>query len=212
MRSAMEILRLGGADADNLDRVLPIMERQMHQLSRMVDDLIDASRVSRGKVVLQQAHEDLTEILREAADAARITADFGDRQIELVLSDHSLPIRADRVRLTQVFGNLLTNAAKFTGDHGRIVIAARRFGDQVRVAVRDDGIGIERHLLDGVFELFTQANPGGTSGLGIGLALVRSLIRSHGGTVEVHSDGPGRGSEFVVSLPLADAARPVPIR
>lgn len=209
LHSVLDVLREGRGSAESLERVLPIMERQLNQLTRMVDDLLDAGRANRGQVTLKKSNVDLCEVLRDVVSAVRIDHACGRRSIELVLGRDPIPLRADRVRLAQVFGNLLGNAVKFTGDDGRIVIRARCAGGRVKVSVRDDGIGIERGLLDRVFNLFTQAEPGRSGGLGIGLSLVRSLVRDHGGHVEAHSAGPGRGTEILVTLPVrADAVAP----
>jgi PAS domain S-box-containing protein len=202
IRSSLQVLReLPGAP----DEVCAMLERQVDQMVRLVEDLLEVSRITRGRVELRRERIELASVLRAALETSRPAIDAGRHAFELSLPDESLVVDADPVRLTQVFVNLLDNAAKYTPDGGHVALGAERQGDAVRVWVRDDGIGIPRHVLPRVFEPFTQAAhtlPRAAGGLGIGLALVAQLVDLHGGRIAAYSDGDGRGSEFVVTLPL----------
>jgi PAS domain S-box-containing protein len=201
LRSGIDILRIDGDDPAGRDRVLGVMERQMEQLVRMVDDLLDVSRITRGKVELRRQVVDLRDVVSCVLESA-IGDETGRREVCVELSEEPLPVLGDRARLIQVLGNLLGNAFKCTPLPGRIWITADREGNQARICVRDEGIGIEPERLDDIFEIFYQVDGGPKGGLGIGLTLVQSLVSLHGGTVEAYSDGRGRGSEFIVLLPL----------
>jgi PAS domain S-box-containing protein len=209
--SGLEVQRMLGP-GEETDQMRERMERQAGHLVRLVDDLLDVSRITRGKIDLRREHLDLAATVREAVEAFRPQAP--ERRLLLDLTAEPLPVEVDRIRLAQVLTNLLSNAAKFTGAGGEIRVGVGRDGDQAVVSVRDDGIGIARDMLPNVFDLFTQVQRSGTSfesGLGIGLTLVHRLVELHGGRVEVHSEGPGRGSEFLMHLPLTTAdTEPVP--
>jgi signal transduction histidine kinase len=184
-----------------------IIRRQIQHLVRMVDDLLDVSRITRGKVELRRQRLDLAEVLRQAAEASRPLADAKGQTLRLEFPAEALPLDGDATRLEQVVSNLLRNAVKFTEPGGHIELAVRREGSRAVVRVRDDGIGIPAVLLARVFDLFAQGEQGldrSGAGLGIGLTLVRSLVEIHGGSVEARSEGPGQGSEFEVWLPLAE--------
>jgi signal transduction histidine kinase len=186
-------------------RPVAIIRRQIQHLVRMVDDLLDVSRITRGKVELRRQGLDLVEILRHAADASRPLAESREQTLAVELPPAPLPLDGDATRLEQVFTNLLRNAVKFTDPEGHIEISARRRDGEAVVCVRDDGIGISADLLPRIFDLFAQGEQGldrSGAGLGIGLTLVRSLVEMHGGHVEARSAGPGEGSEFEVRLPL----------
>jgi signal transduction histidine kinase/ActR/RegA family two-component response regulator len=193
-----------------------MMKRQVDHMVRLVDDLIDISRISRGTIVLRREHVDLATVLRNAIDQSRPLVEAARHRLTLQVPDVPLYVEADPVRLAQVFVNLLNNAAKYAEPGGEIAVRVGRVDGSVRVAVRDRGIGIEPEMLPHVFELFTQGRREAHrahDGLGIGLTLVRNIVDMHGGQVEAHSDGRGLGSEFVVSLPLAalqSAQVPVP--
>ena len=218
VRNGLQVLRLAGSDPDR-ERACGMMDRQVHHLARLLDDLTDVSRIGQGKVVLRKERVDLRGVLAEAAEASRPLVDAGRHTLAVHRPPHAVPVEGDRTRLTQVFANLLNNAAKYTEPGGRIEVDVGADGGQAVVRVRDTGVGIPPELLPTVFELFAQV---GTSldrsqgGLGIGLALVRRLVELHGGSVGADSAGPGRGSTFTVRLPLAapgpagsDLARPV---
>ncbi len=187
-------------------RPVAIIRRQIQHLVRMVDDLLDVSRITRGKVELRRHGLDLNDVLRNAAESSRPLVEAREQTLGIELPPEPLSLDGDATRLEQVFTNLLRNAVKFTGRQGRIEIAARRRDGEAVVRVRDDGIGIPADLLPRIFDLFAQGEQGldrTSGGLGIGLTLVRSLVEMHGGRVEARSEGPGKGSEFEVRLPLA---------
>jgi two-component system CheB/CheR fusion protein len=213
LRNAVHILRRADADAALAARVHEMMERQIGHMVRLVDDLMEVSRISSGKIELRRAPVDLATVLKSAVEASRPLIEGSQHVLDVALPDEPLVLDADAVRLAQVFANLLNNAAKFTEDGGRIELAARREGAQVRVSVRDSGIGIGADMLSQVFDMFTQVRRGSDraqDGLGIGLSLVQSLIAMHGGSVEARSEGLGCGSEFVVRLPLLHGAAALP--
>jgi PAS domain S-box-containing protein len=193
-------------------REIDVIVRQVKHVSRLVDDLLDVARVARGTVSLVKTRIEPAAALRRAAAAtASLLAERAQR-LEIDVPEHGLAIDADEVRLTQIFDNLLSNATRYTPPGGTIWVSGRRVGDVVVLRVRDTGRGIEAALLPDLFETFVQGSQGADradGGLGVGLSLVRALTELHGGTVTVHSDGPGLGTEFVVRLP---AAMPAPER
>jgi CheY-like chemotaxis protein/two-component sensor histidine kinase len=204
--NALQILRMPRLDAGTVERSRDMMERQVHHLVRMVDDLLDVSRVMRGKIELRRERVELAMIVARAVETVQPLLDAQQHQLSVHLPLESLPIDADPVRLAQVVGNLLTNAAKYTEPGGRIWLTAERDGDAAALRVRDTGIGIAPHMLPRIFELFVQVDHASTKaqgGLGIGLTLVKNLVEMHNGTVEACSEGLGKGSEFVVRLPLS---------
>jgi PAS domain S-box-containing protein len=211
IRNALHIMKQPGADGAVVEQVREMMERQVQHMTRMVDDLLDVSRISRGKIELRKEVVDLAQVVTRTVEATRPLIE--DRRHELTVSLPPGPVRleADSTRLEQVLANLLSNAAKYTDQGGHIWLTARAEGDAVVLRVRDTGIGIVPEMLGRIFEPFVQSDraqrhsPQG--GLGIGLTLVRSLVEMHGGTVRAYSDGPGRGSEFVVRLPALAQAR-----
>jgi signal transduction histidine kinase len=201
--------QMGAGDRDErMAKPVAIIRRQIQHLVRMVDDLLDVSRITRGKVELRREPLDLGEVLHHAVEAARPLAAAKSQSLRTDLAGPPLPVAGDATRLEQVFSNLLRNALKFTGEEGRVEVSAQRDGDgEAVVRVRDDGIGIPADLLPRIFDLFAQGEQGldrAGAGLGIGLTLVRSLVEMHGGRVEARSEGPGRGSELEVRLPLVD--------
>jgi len=225
MRNGLQIIRLAGSGqpvpAEAVDQAGAMMDRQLGQLVRLVDDLLDVSRISRGKQDLRRERADLKAILYYALETSRPVLDARGHTVRLDLPDAPVIVNADVIRLEQVFTNLLNNAAKYSERDGRIDLTLRVEQGEAVVRVRDSGIGIPPEMLPVIFELFTQLEqrPGRTDGgLGIGLTLVRRLVEMHGGRVDAASDGPGTGSEFTVRLPLTSpadcdpppAARPVP--
>ncbi len=201
LRNALEILRVTGAG----EQVRGVMERQVNSLGRMVDDLLQVSRVTRGQVTLRTERVDLGAVVRSAVETSRPGIDAAGHRLTVALPPAPLWLEADPVRLTQVFANLLNNAAKYTDDGGRIDLVVERQGNEAVVRVRDTGVGIPAEMLPRVFDLFTQVDRmsrRAQGGLGIGLALVKSLVGLHRGTVAAASAGPGQGSEFTVRLPL----------
>jgi signal transduction histidine kinase/ActR/RegA family two-component response regulator len=208
VRNALSVLELDDGDAERRRTLYAMMTRQVDHMVRLVDDLMDASRMSRGRVDLRREPIDLQDALRSAIDVGEPLIRATQGAFDITLPPDPLPVRGDTDRLIQVFGNLLHNAAKYGRPGGRVALDARVDGDQVVVTVSDDGIGIEPELLPHVFDLFTQGQGDADrmkEGLGIGLSLVRDLVRMHDGTVAAHSDGRGRGARFEVRLPLAAA-------
>ena len=206
IHNALQILKLPGAGGGAAERVYEMMGRQVNHMIRLVDDLMEVSRITRGKIEIRKEPADLAAVVRSAVETSRPLIDAARHRLTIDLPSEPLILEADVVRLEQVVTNLLNNAAKYTDNEGQIHLSARREGGQVVIAVRDNGRGIPADMLPKVFDLFTQVEQRynrSHGGLGIGLTLVRSLVGLHGGTVEAKSDGPGHGSEFVVRLPLA---------
>ncbi|MBK9258504.1 MAG: PAS domain S-box protein [Polyangiaceae bacterium] len=206
--NAVQILRLLGPKEPKLERARDMIERQVNHLSRLVDDLLDVSRVSRGKIKLQKTRLDLADVIRQAVETSRPLIDARHHELRVTLPGKPICVEADLTRLAQVVSNLLNNAAKYTDDGGIIELAAEQHGEFKRgeaiIRVRDNGRGIESKALGKLFDMFYQVDRNldrSEGGLGIGLSLVRSLVDMHGGRVEAHSDGRGKGSEFVVRLP-----------
>jgi two-component system CheB/CheR fusion protein len=194
----------GGPDLEE-DRAMA--ERQVRHMARLIDDLMDVSRISRGKVVLRKEVVDLKALVARAAETGRPLLEERRHQFAVTLPDAPVLVKADPTRLEQVLTNLLSNASKYTDPGGRIRLTAGREGGWAVVRVRDTGIGIEPRMLPEVFGLFVQVErrlDRSRSGLGIGLSLVKSLVEMHGGSVSAHSEGPGRGSEFVIRLPALE--------
>jgi PAS domain S-box-containing protein len=205
IRNSLQILKMPRVDAAMAKRTRDIMERQVQHLVRLVDDLLDVSRVMRGKIELRKERVELATVVARAVETAQPLIEVQGHELDISLPAESLLLHADPVRLAQVVGNLLTNAAKYTEPGGHIWLSAQRDGDAAVLRVRDDGIGIAASMLPHVFELFVQVDHASTrsqGGLGIGLTLVKNLVDLHGGTVEARSRGLGHGSEFVVRLPL----------
>ena len=203
--NALQLLRMTD-DADPAPRpIRDIMERQVNHLVRLVEDLLEVSRISRGKIDLQKAPVELAAIVANAVETSRPVIDAAGHQLAITACAEPLMLEADGLRLSQVISNLLNNAAKYTHPGGQIWVSVRREGDQAVISVRDNGVGIPADSLNRVFEMFTQVDQTrdkARGGLGIGLTLASSLVQLHGGHIEARSDGPGKGSEFIVSLPL----------
>jgi signal transduction histidine kinase len=200
--TGLELFRQAGIETDALKRVHASMERQTQHLVRLVDDLLDVSRVSQGKIELRTECLDLSPLLRQALDSVRPLIE--ERKHELLCEevDRGLFVEVDAVRLVQVIANLLNNAARYTDPGGQIRLTVARDGDDAVIRIADNGRGIAQDMLDRIFEMFVQEREGG-KGLGLGLTLVRQLVELHGGRVRAYSQGRGKGSEFVVRLPLA---------
>jgi CheY-like chemotaxis protein len=181
-----------------------MMERQLGQMVHLVDDLLDLSRISRGKIELRKERVELARVVQQAVETSRPAVEQAGHALAVALPPGSLYVDADVTRLAQVFSNLLNNAAKYTDRGGHIELAVRREGGEAVVSVADDGVGIPAAMLPRVFEMFTQVDRNlerAQGGLGIGLSIVKRLVEMHGGTVEARSGGQGMGSEFVVRLP-----------
>ena len=220
LRNGLEIMRLAPDDAGAVARAREMMERQLAQMVRLADDLLDVSRITQGKLPLHRQRVDLGTVLRSAVETSGPLIDASGHLLELRIPDVPVFVHGDTTRLAQVFANLLNNAAKYTPPGGRIEVAATECDDRAVVTVRDNGIGIAPAMLPRVFEMFTQLRPNDSAdgGLGLGLTIVERLVHMHDGTVEAHSKGEGQGSEFVVKLPClrtpdaveTDASAPAP--
>jgi len=206
VRNAVQVLRLQGAAMPEVQWASEIVERQVQAMSRLIDDLMDVSRINQGRIELRRERVDLASVLQDAVDTSRPLIDEFGHQLEVSLPPLMLPLDADPTRLAQAFMNLLNNAAKYMDRGGRIEVSVRREDNDVLVAVIDRGIGIAPDRLESVFEMFSQVETAlerSRGGLGIGLSLTQRLIELHGGSVRARSRGLGHGSEFLVRLPLA---------
>jgi len=205
IRNGMQVLKLAGNDTSAAENSREMMERQLIQLVRLVDDLLDVSRISTGKLVLRKERVDLASVLENAIESSRAIMAQQGHQFTVTLSAEPILLDADPTRLTQVFLNMLHNAAKYTEPGGQVRLSVRHDGHEVTVSVLDTGIGIPAAVLPLIFDIFVQVDPAwkrAQGGLGIGLSLVKEYVELHGGRVEAFSSGPGQGSEFVVHLPL----------
>jgi signal transduction histidine kinase/CheY-like chemotaxis protein len=206
IRNAVQLAQLRADRTPDLGRSLAMIHRQSRVLDRLVDDLLDVARVTSGKIVLQREVVDVSAVARQAVEQQEPA--FRQRGVRLACepAQQQLPVSADPERLEQVLTNLLTNACKYTPAGGSVIVRVAREGGRARVTVQDDGIGIPRELLPTIFDLFAQADASldrAQGGLGIGLTLARSIAEMHGGSLQAASDGPGRGSVFILRLPLA---------
>lgn len=211
IRNSLQILKMPRVEASIAERSRDMMERQVHHLVRLVDDLLDVSRVMRGKIELRREQVELSTVIARAVETVQPLLDTQGHELIVRIQNESLLINADPIRLTQVIGNLLTNAAKYTETNGCIWLTADRDVDMAVLKVRDNGIGIAHQMLPRIFELFVQVDHASTKaqgGLGIGLTLVKNLVEVHNGTIEAFSEGLGKGSEFVVRLPISRASIP----
>ena len=215
IRHGLQIMRLAGGDAQTVKSVTELMERQAGHLMGLVDDLLDVNRISRGKIELRRERIELAAVVKDAVEIARPLSERMEHELTVTVPAEPICVNADPLRLAQVVGNLLNNACKFTEKRGRVRLSVEREAEQAVIRVRDNGIGIAADQLPLIFNMFMQADVSierSVSGLGIGLALVKSLVEMHGGTVEAHSAGVGHGSEFVVRLPVtAEAPAPQPV-
>ena len=206
IRNGLYLLQEGRAEDPK--RIHDMMDRQLRQLLRLMEDLLEVSRITSGKVVLKREALELETMVRDAVDSSRTSIDSMGHHLAIHLPPEPVTIRGDRVRLAQVFSNLLSNAAKFTPRGGEIALDAAADNGSVVIRVRDNGIGIPPDMVERVFEMFTQADRSASrqnAGLGIGLSLVRGLVEAHGGSVRASSGGPGTGSEIEVRLPAEES-------
>jgi len=211
VRNAVELLKRGSADGRRVTWASELIDRQVRSLSRLIDDLMDVSRINRGRIELRREVIALNDALTDALEAIRPLAQDSGHELAVLLPDRKLLVEADRTRLAQAFTNLLNNAVKYTDSGGRIEVAVLVEKDQVVVSFRDSGIGIPPERLDDVFEMFSQVESAlsrSRGGLGIGLSLTQRLVQMHGGSIKAYSEGVGRGSRFMVTLPLSSAAAP----
>jgi signal transduction histidine kinase len=206
LRSGLEVLRLAGNDRAVAEQARAMMERQLVHLVRLVDDLLDVSRISRERIELRPERLDLASAVRSALETCEPLIRQNGLELTVRLPPEPVYLDADKTRLAQVISNLLNNAAKYTAPLGRVWLSVDREGGEAVLRVKDTGVGIPAPLLAEVFEMFTRVDRSpekAQGGLGIGLSIVRRLVEMHGGSVEAHSEGPGRCSEFVVRLPAA---------
>ncbi len=206
LRNGLHIMQLAAHDPDKAEKARAMMERQVVHMVRLIDDLLDLSRISRGKVELRKQRVELAEVLGQAVETSRPVTEEAGLELTVDLPSDPIFVDADLTRMTQVFANLLNNAAKFTERGGHVWLTAETQDGHAVVSVRDDGIGIPAQQLARVFDMFTQVDQSlerSRNGLGIGLSLVRGLVEMHGGTVEARSEGCGLGSELIVRLPGA---------
>ncbi|MGH7170664.1 MAG: hybrid sensor histidine kinase/response regulator [Gemmataceae bacterium] len=212
IRNGLQLMRLASGQVETVEQARIMMERQMTQLVRLVDDLMDMSRISRGKIELRKERVGLAAVLDNAVEGSRPFVKEMGHELTVKMPTHPVVVDADPTRLAQVFTNLLNNAAKYSDKGGHIWLTVERQGSDVVVSVRDKGIGIDADSLPHIFEMFTQVDrtlEKSQGGLGIGLTLVKRLVEMQGGSVEAKSEGPGRGSKFVVRLPVViEASRP----
>jgi PAS domain S-box-containing protein len=207
--NAARALRLGSGDGDAVRSASAMLERQVGQLSRLVDDLLDMSRITRGRIELRKSRVELATVIHQAVEAVRAHYKGMNHELSVSLPPRPVQLEADPARLTQVVGNLLNNACKFTDRGGDVRLTVAEERGEVVIRVRDSGIGIAAEHLPRVFDMFTQVDTSlerSRDGLGIGLTLVKTLVEMHGGSVEARSDGVGHGSEFIVRLPIVAAA------
>jgi PAS domain S-box-containing protein len=205
IRNSMHILQMTAGNNKTINNVCSMLERQVEQLVRLVDDLLEVSRITRGKIELRKEEVDLAMVVRSAVETSLPIIDTANHRLNVSLPELPLTVWGDPVRLSQVLANLLNNAAKYTNEGGEIGLRVTVEGEQAMISVRDNGIGIPESMLANVFEMFMQVDrttKRAQGGLGIGLTLVKSLVELHGGTVGVHSDPTEPGSEFIVRLPI----------
>ena len=205
MSNMLEALKRADGDREILNRAHDTIQRQLDQMVRLVDDLLDLSRITHDRLELRRSDLELSSILQQAVEVARPLVDEAGHSLNVDLPDEPIYLHADRARLAQVFGNLLNNSSKYTRPNGVISLSARKIGEEVLVTVKDNGAGIPQDKLRTIFEMFMQVDQSAEksqTGLGIGLTLVKRLTEMHGGSVEAKSDGEGKGSEFIVRLPI----------
>ena len=203
--NAVSIMAIEEDDPETQRWSRELIDRQVRHLAKLVDDLLDVSRITQGKITLTKAPLAVSTFVNAAVESSRPLIDERKHRLEVSLPEEPLLVEGDETRLSQIVVNLLNNAAKYTPEGGHIHLTACREGNQAAIRVRDDGVGIPHDMLGKVFDLFTQVSRSmdrSQGGLGIGLTLVQRLVEMHGGTIVAHSDGPGKGSEFVVRLPL----------
>ena len=207
LSTALSLLQRKTLSADEARPHYQMMERQVQHMVRLIDDLMEVSRITRGKIELKLEVLALERVVADAVELSRPLLTAARHRLDLILPGESLSVRGDRVRLTQIFSNLLNNAAKYTPPGGHVAVAIDRADGFARIGVRDDGIGIPADMLAPIFDMFVQVTDAARvaqGGLGIGLTLVKSLVELHGGKVSAYSRGTGEGSEVVVTLPLAN--------
>jgi CheY-like chemotaxis protein/two-component sensor histidine kinase len=202
-------LKRADGDGAVLQRAHETIERQLGQMVRLVDDLLDLNRITHDRLELRRSEVELSSVIQQAVEVARPLIDAAGHELTIDLPDEPVYLNADRTRLAQVFGNLLNNSSKYTKAPGAILLSAKRVDDEVVVKVKDNGAGIPADKLESIFDMFMQldrTSERSQGGLGIGLTLVKRLVEMHGGSIESRSGGEGMGSEFVVRLPVLGSA------
>jgi len=205
MSNMLEVVKRANGDGEILKRAHETIERQLGQMIRLVDDLLDLNRITHDRLELRRSEVELSSVIQQAVEVARPLVDAAGHKLSIELPDEPIYLHADRTRLAQVFGNLLNNSSKYTKARGSISLKARRVDDEIVVTVKDTGAGIPPDKLSSIFEMFMQVDSTSDrsqGGLGIGLTLVKRLVQMHGGAIEAMSDGEGTGSEFTVRLPI----------
>jgi PAS domain S-box-containing protein len=211
LRSGLDILQVVGSQTPEMESIRLVMDRQLKHMVRLIDDLLDISRISRHKLALRLERLSIQNVIASAVELVRPAIEDSEQQLHVSLPDEAIYLQGDFTRLSQVFGNLLSNSAKFTPSGGSITVSAEAAEENVIVRIRDTGIGIPAESLPRIFEMFSQVDRSlerTSGGLGIGLALVKALVEMHGGQVRARSDGPHRGTEFEIRLPRDLAAQP----
>jgi PAS domain S-box-containing protein len=206
IRNGLLLMKLAEGDSETIEGARAVLDRQLAQMVRLVDDLLDVSRITRGKIDLRRERIDLASIIRQAVETSRPAIESAKQKLTVALAPEPVFLDGDPVRLVQVFSNLLNNSCKYSEPEGCISVAAERQGNDVLVSVRDMGIGILPEMLPKIFDMFMQIDRSierSEGGLGIGLTLVKRFVELHNGSVSASSEGPGRGCEFVVRLPVA---------
>lgn len=206
IRNALEILKVKAGPEPEVSAARAVIERQLQNMTRLLEELLDVSRIGRQKLQLQKETIELKIVIEAALETSRPVVEAAGHRLEVLLPEGLVFVRADAVRLAQVFSNLLNNAANYTEQGGQVSISTERTRDRIAVKVKDNGIGISADDLPHIFAVFSQSRPSSPrsrTGLGIGLSLAKGLVELHGGTIEAHSEGNGRGSEFIVRLPVA---------
>jgi PAS domain S-box-containing protein len=204
MSNMLEVVKRSGNDGEILKRAHGTLERQLNQMIRLVDDLLDLNRITHDRLELRRSEVELSSVIEQAVEVARPLCDAAGQELIVQLPDEPVFLNADRARLAQVFGNLLNNSCKYTRPNGTITLSAKLVDDDVVVMVKDNGAGIPRDQIDNIFDMFMQVertSEHSQGGLGIGLTLVKRLVEMHGGSIEARSEGEGLGSEFIVRLP-----------
>jgi len=204
IRNGLQLMKLASNNREAVEKARSMMERQVGHMVRLIDDLLDLSRISQGNLELKQERIELAVVIRDAVETSQPLIEQMGHALDLVMPTDPIYLRGDMTRLAQVISNLLNNSAKYTERGGRIRLSAEQLGSEIVVTVEDNGVGIPTHMTSKVFEIFTQVDRSSErskGGLGIGLWLVQRLVELHGGSVQAHSEGMGRGSAFVVRQP-----------